>query len=68
MLCGCVPKPVPVVLDCPRIVLPMNPAVPLTHLNAKSTPDEVIKAWITTATLYRDWNVIVRRQVESSLA
>ena len=59
--------PVKVAYECPRIQLPADPVAPVTKLTDKSTPDEVIKAWVATATVYRNWNKTVRKQVETSL-
>lgn len=54
----------PVALDCPKLILPNDPQVPIHQITSASKPDEVIKAWVATATAYRDWNIIVRKQIE----
>lgn len=59
-------KPTPVVLDCPKIILPKDPIIPLSQLTDESKPDVVIKAWVVTAMAYRDWNRAVRKQIERS--
>ncbi len=59
---GCTSKVYP---NCPTIVLPDDPRVPVKDLTLESTPDEVIKAWVATAYAYRDWNRVVRRQIEN---
>lgn len=55
---------IPIAYNCPKIVLPPDPIIPISKLTDKSKPNEVVKAWIATATAYRDWNRIVRKQVE----
>lgn len=60
-------KPIPVAYDCPKLVLPADPITPIDKLTDKSKPDEVMKAWVSTAVAYRDWNRIVRQQVNVSL-
>jgi hypothetical protein len=60
-------KPIPVAYKCPQLVLPPDPITPLDKLTDKSKPDEVMKAWVSTAVAYRDWNHIVRQQVNVSL-
>lgn len=47
------------------IKLPSDPVNYVSRLNDKSSPDEVVKAWVSTATAYRNWNRIVRKQIES---
>lgn len=59
-------KPIKVVYDCPKIILPSAPIPPIKQLKNDSPPDEVIKAWVATAIVYRDWQSIVRRQVDAS--
>jgi hypothetical protein len=63
---GCVTKPIPIVYDCPKIILPSDPVLALKKLTVKSTPDQVVKAcWIDISNL-RGWNSTVRQQVLSS--
>ena len=66
ILTSCSTVRTPVTLDCPQLVLPADPVSPLSKISDKSTPDEVMKAWVSTAILYRDWNRIVRKQVQES--
>lgn len=58
-------KPTPIAYDCPRILLPADPVIPIRKLTDKSKPDDVIKAWVATAVAYRDWNRVVRKQVNN---
>ena len=64
LLTGCASEiePVPVAYNCPRLMLPDDPVPATIQLTDKSTPDEVIKAWVATAYAYRGWNQIVRKQ------
>ena len=67
ILSGCtIPKPVPVVYDCPIVDLPPDPVPATRKLTVKSRPDEVVKAWVATAKAYKQWNTIVRQEVENS--
>ena len=63
---SCAVKAVPVIYKCPQITLPADP-IPLTkQLTDRSKPDEIIKAWVATATAYRNWHHIVRKQIDNS--
>lgn len=64
-LCSC-STPSPVVLDCPKIILPKDPVIPITQLTDESKPDVVIKAWVVTAMAYRDWSRVVRKQIAAT--
>jgi hypothetical protein len=55
----------PIAYECPKVILPADPILPIKTLTAKSTPDQVMKSWIATATAYRDWNRVVRKQIAS---
>lgn len=67
MLSGCATnKPAIIQYSCPIITLPPDPISPLTKLTIESKPEEVVKSWIATACMYRDWNKIVRAQIRSS--
>lgn len=59
-------KVIPIAYNCPRVTLPPDPIPATKTLNAKSTPGDVMKAWVATAYAYRGWNMAVRRQVETS--
>lgn len=59
-------KPTPVVYHCPKIILPEDPISPVDNLTQNSKPGDVIKAWVVTAIEYKNWNRIVRKQVENS--
>lgn len=59
-------KPTPIVYKCPKIILPKDPISPVDKLNQNSKPNEVIKAWVITAIEYKNWNRIVRKQIEES--
>ena len=65
-LTGCASTPKPVAYDCPVIALPPDPVPEVSKLTVKSTDDEIIKAWVITAIQYREWNIIVRRQIAAS--
>ena len=56
----------PVAFKCPRIILPADPVPATRKLTPKSTPDQVVKAWVATSYLYQGWNKTVRQQVENS--
>lgn len=66
MLISCSSVPTKIAYDCPRIVLPPDPHIPVKNLTAKSQPNDVIKAWVSTAVGCRDWANIVKKQVSSS--
>lgn len=59
-------KTTPVSYQCPQIKLPADPVPATRHLTARSKPNEVIKAWVATALAYREWDIIVRKQVQNS--
>ena len=50
----------------PELIIPPDPKPPINNLTRKSTPDQVVKAWVATAILYKDWNVTVRKQIIDS--
>lgn len=52
--------------NCPKIILPKDPDNVLKTITFESSPDEVMKAWVATATGYRDWNRVVRKQIGDS--
>lgn len=60
---ACVSRVPSVAYNCSVIVLPADPVAPVTNLTSSSEPDDVMKAWVATATGYRDWNRIVRHQI-----
>lgn len=65
-LVGCAPRPYEVAFNCPFVELPPDP-IPMTRkLTAQSKPNEVMKAWVITATDYRNWNIAVRKQINES--
>lgn len=47
------------------IKLPPDPVNGVAALTDKSSPDEVVRAWVATATAYRNWNRTVRKQIET---
>jgi hypothetical protein len=53
----------PISYNCPKIELPSDPIDYTKILTDVSSPDEVIKAWVTTASGYKEWNAIVREQM-----
>jgi hypothetical protein len=53
-------------MSCAHVDLPADPKSTVNLLSDKSTPDQVIKAWVATAYAYREWNIIVRKQIEAS--
>jgi hypothetical protein len=64
LLCvGCSAKHMPISYNCPKIELPSDPIDYTKILTDVSSPDEVIKAWVTTASGYKEWNAIVREQM-----
>lgn len=56
----------PISYNCPKIELPDDPIIPLKNINEQSKSDEVIKAWVVTAYLYREWNIVVREQIDET--
>lgn len=68
LLAGCVKsEPVPIAYNCPKIKLPAAPDISyLNKLNDKSSPADIVKAWIAAANAYHAWAIAVRRQVEKS--
>ena len=67
VLCACAQRPIPIAYECPKLQLPADPVAPVRTLTPQSSADEVIKAWVATAVAYETWNVVVRKQVNSSL-
>lgn len=67
MLCllldGCGSKHMPLAYHCSKIELPNDPIDYTKMLTEFSTPDEVMKAWVTTAIGYKEWNTIVKEQI-----
>ena len=66
MLSGCATKPIPVVYDCPVIMLPADPIPDIRKLKPDARPDQIIKAWVATATQYRGWDQTVRAEIANS--
>lgn len=63
LVAGCsTQKPLPVVYDLPTIKLPAAPPEFTQGLNDKSTPDEVVKAWVASSVAYKSWMIAVKRQ------
>ena len=62
----CAMKPTPIAYQTPHIMLPPDPIPATANLNPKSSPDQVVKAWVATATAYKKWCSIVREQISSS--
>lgn len=56
----------PVAYKCPAIIFPADPIPAVYKISRKSSPDEVMKAWVSTAVAYKRWNQIARKQVQSS--
>ncbi len=65
VLTACTTTPIPVSYNCPKLELPSDPPQAIRLLNSKSKPDEVMKAWVATATDYYQWNQIVHAEVDS---
>lgn len=66
-LSGCFNKnPVPIAYNCPKIVLPKSPLPIIYTLKKSATPDEIIKAWVTTTIQYKAWHDTVVKQVNLS--
>ena len=65
-LCTCATKPIPIMYQTPRIMLPPDPIPATVNLTPQSKPDQVVKAWVATATEYKKWCSIVRLQVEKN--
>ncbi len=60
---GCSSKHIPISYNCPKIELPSDPIDYTKMLTDISQPDEVIKAWVATASGYKEWNIIVKEQL-----
>ena len=66
-MAGCVaPKPIPIAYNCPIIQLPPDPEIITRQLTDASRPDEVMKAWVATASSYYQWNRIVHQEIENA--
>ena len=63
---GCTSHVIPISYGCPKIILPNDPIIPIDKIDEESSSDEVIKAWVVTAYAYREWNLIVREQIEET--
>ena len=61
---GCSINKLPISYGCPKIILPDDPVTPLIDIDNDSNADDVIKAWVITAYAYKEWNIIVRKQIE----
>lgn len=48
------------------IKFPEDPVRTTDALHSKSTPDEVIKAWVSTAVGYMHWHDVVKKQHDAS--
>lgn len=59
-------NPIPIAYECPTLDLPPDPIPATKSLTGKSRPDEIMKAWVKTATDYYQWNQIVHAEVETS--
>jgi hypothetical protein len=62
---SCTTTPVPVVYNCPAIVLPQLPVAQTSRLKPDATPDKIIKAWVATATEYKAWAISAQKQVQA---
>lgn len=62
-IAGCSSQPLKLAYDCPRISLPPIPALPVKNLNDNSQPDEVVKAYVASIRLMKDWSVAVNKAV-----
>lgn len=61
-------KPRPVAYQCPPVKLPSEPIEPILSLKQDSRPDEIIKAWVATATGYKAWHDTVLDQYPQSIS
>lgn len=66
-LCACAkPYVGPIPDQIPTLNIPKDPEEPVKNLTKDSKPDEVIKAWVATATAYKNWNRTIRNQIQNS--
>jgi len=67
LLTGCAKQLNPNLIgDIPTLNIPSDPEEPVKKLTPESKPDEVIKAWVATATAYKNWNRVIRNQIKNS--
>lgn len=52
--------------NCPKIVLPETPVLPIYALGQTSNYSNVVKTYVVSTKLLLDWVRIVKSQVESS--
>lgn len=64
LLAGCTPHPI--AYQCPKIQLPDNPKLAIDNLKSGDKPDVVVKAMVSSIIALKDWNSIVRKQVNNS--
>jgi hypothetical protein len=56
----------PVSYNCPTIVLPKLPHLPVRDIKSSSSDQDVIKAYVASLKLMISWHKIVKRQVDGS--
>ncbi len=64
--CATENKPIKIVYHVPEIKLPPIPNAATNKLSDKSTPAEIMKAWVATATAYRGWSLTVKKMIDDS--
>jgi hypothetical protein len=52
-----------IAFECPKVQLPPDPVLATSILTSKSQDDEIIKAWVASAASLKNWNRVVRAQL-----
>lgn len=63
MLSACASSPTQIAYKCPAISLPREPELPISLLNDKSTPPEVMKSYVASVVALKKWDAAVIQQV-----
>lgn len=66
LLTSCSNQPHKVSYDCPQIVLPSKPDLPIRYLSEKSLPPDVIKAYVASVVSLNRYIDAVQNQVSST--
>jgi hypothetical protein len=61
-IASCATKPIPVIYQCPKIVLPTIPVMQIKNLNKTSKPDQVAKAFASDLVACKAWITAVQQQ------
>jgi len=64
-IAGCATKPIPVIYQCPALILPPEPKAYTLTLTAGSSPDRVVKSYAADLSAYKSWCHSVQKQINS---